>query len=179
MNLKKKVVAAGLVLAAAAGCSSSYWNDDSAPAYYTPSAYYQTVNNVYECYYINSMDEAYALENVGLCPRYAIPTLMPVSWEETYWDYYSSPAYYNTYVPLAYRRTYVNVTCVHFHQTYSSQITKLTRTAVYKSSKGGTFVNISKASSFTSGTTKKVVNYSVPSQTVKVSTRNYSSAGRH
>lgn len=177
MNLKKKVVAAGLVLAAAAGCGSAFDSDGSAPAYYTPSAYYQTVNNVYECYYINSIDEAYALENAGLCPRYAIPTLMPISWEEMYWDYYSSPAYYNTYVPASFRRTYVNVTCVHFHQTYSSQITSLSKKAVYKSSKGGTFVGVSKASSFTSGTTKKVVKYNVPSQTVKI-TKSYSSAGR-
>lgn len=177
MNLKKKVVAAGLVLAAAAGCSSSLFQDDSTPVVYTPAAYYQTVNNVYECYYINSMDEAYALENAGLCPMYAIPTLMPISWEEMYFSYYSSPAYYNTYVPLAYRRTYVNVTCVHFHQTYSSQITRLSARAVYHSSGGGTVRGVTKTSSFSSGTTRKVVSYSVPTRTI--SRNSYSSAGRH
>lgn len=178
MNLKKKVVAAGLVLAAAAGCSSSFYEDDSsAPVVYTPAAYYQTVNNVYECYYINTMDEAYALENAGLCPRYAVPTLMPLSWEEMYFSYYSSPAYYSTYVPLAYRHTYVNVTCVHFHQTYSSQITKLSKTAVYHSSGGGIVRGVTTASSFSSGTTKKVVSYKVPTRTISRSS--YSSAGRH
>lgn len=167
---KLNVAAAGLVLAASAACSIT----DTTPDAYTPAAYYQTVNNVYECYYISSMDEAYALENAGLCPTYATPTLMPVSWEEMYWDYYSSPSYYNTYVPSSFRRTYVNVTCVHFHQTYSTQITRLSKTAVYKSSNGGTVRGVTKTSSFSSGT-RKTVTYSVP-QSPSSNSRSY---GRH
>lgn len=169
MSLKKTVGALALAgaLGAAASCSTG-------AGYYAPAAYYQTVDGVYECYYVSQMSEAYALENAGLCPTYAIPAPMPISWEEMYWDYYSSPAYYNTYIPASYRRTYVNVTCVHFHQTYSSQITKLSKTAVYKSSSGGTVRGAPKTSAFTSGT-QKAVKYSVP----KAPSYSNHSYGRH
>lgn len=175
MNLQRiSAAAAGLVLAASAvACGSIFSSDDDgAPLSYAPPAYYQVVNNVEECYYISSMSEAYALENAGLCPRYAIPTQMPLSWEETWWDYWSSPAYYNTYVPASYRKTYVSVTCVHFHQTYSTQITKLSKSAVYKASNGTTVrgTTVTKISGFSSNrSTPRVVNYSVPRQTVRYS----------
>src|SRR6202000_3297473 len=96
VNIKKITVgAAGFVLAASA-VSGCQWLDGNSTTYYTPAAYYQTGGGVYECYSISQMAEPYALENAGLCPTYAIPTPMPLSWEEMYWDYYSSAAYYNT-----------------------------------------------------------------------------------
>lgn len=127
---------AGVTLGAlTAACGSI--GDDSDPTY-TPAAYWQSVDNVRECYYVSSTAEAYALMNAGLCPAGSMPTLMPLSWEEEYWGYYSSPAYYNTYVPVASRTTYTHVTVMHFSKTYSTQIKASSSKAVYKSSAGGT-----------------------------------------
>jgi uncharacterized membrane protein YgcG len=130
------VLMAGAVFAGTlAACGSS---DDSAAATYTPAAYWQSVNNVRECYYVQDAQEAYNLMAAGLCPVGSIPTPMALSWEEAYWDYYSSPAYYNTYVPVSYRTRYRSVTVVHFSTTYRTQIKTASAKAVYKSSAGGT-----------------------------------------
>jgi hypothetical protein len=128
------VLAAALTGGALSGCSLG---DDSDPTY-TPAAYYQTVGGVYECYYTTTTQEAYSLMAAGLCPAGSMPTPMPLSWEEMYWSYWSSPAYYNTYLPVGYRSTYTRVTIVHFSSTYKSQISAASSKAVYKSSAGGT-----------------------------------------
>ena len=176
-KLLTAMVLSSAVLASSA-CGSSFWSDDGAD-YYTPVSYYQTVGNVYECYYFGSdtaagYAQAYSLMNSGGCPQYSIPTQMPVSWAEMYFDYYSSAAYYNTYVPASYRRSYTSVTLVNFHRTYSTQIANLSKTAVYKSSSGSTTRGVPKSSSFTSGTSSKTVKYTVPSRSS--STRTYSSS---
>lgn len=167
--MNKYFAAAAVVsVLAAAGCSSSDWNtDDSAPVTYAPVSYWASVNNVRECYYFGTdmnsgLAQVYALENSGLCPMYAMPVQMPVSLAEEYFDYFSSAAYYDTYVPAAYRRTYVSVTCVHFHQTYSTQISRLSRTAVYRSSNGSTTHGTPNSTSFVQ--TRKTVTYTVPRQ---------------
>lgn len=134
MRLISATLAAALAGATLAGCSLS---DDGDPSY-TPAAYYQTVGNVYECYYTTTTQEAYSLIAAGLCPAGSMPTRMPLSWEEEYWDYYSSPVYYNTYLPASYRSTYTHVTIVHFSSTYRTQIKTAASRAVYKSSSGGT-----------------------------------------
>ena len=138
MNTIRRIalgVAAAVLIGSAAACGSGSGDDDPT---YTPAAYYQTVGNVYDCYYLTSTQEAYNLMAAGLCPAGSIPTPMPLGWEETYWDYWSSPAYYNTYIPASYRSTYTHVTIVHFSNTYRSQIKSASAKAVYKSSTGGT-----------------------------------------
>lgn len=126
---------AAALIGSTAACGSGYGDDD---ATYTPAAYYQTVGNVYECYYTTTAQEAYNLMAAGLCPAGSIPTPMPLSFEETYWSYWSSPAYYNTYLPVSYRSTYTHVTIVRFSTTYRTQIKSASAKAVYKSSAGGT-----------------------------------------
>jgi len=128
------LLAGALFAATLTACSS----DGNSDASYTPAAYYQTVGNVYECYYADDTQEAYNLIAAGLCPAGSIPTQMPLSWEQEYFGYYSSPAYYNLYMPAAYRSHYTSVTVVHFSSTYRSQISAASSKAVYKSSKGGT-----------------------------------------
>lgn len=144
MNLIQKVsVAAAAVMGAnaLAGCGL----DTSDPTY-TPASYYQSVNGVNDCYYVTSPAEVQALIQAGDCPTNSVATLMPVYWEEEYYSYYSSPAYYNTYVPASSRSIYVKYTIVSFKSKYSSGITKYSSKATYKSSAGGT-VSGSKVSS--------------------------------
>lgn len=138
--LKKIALGLSLLLAALAtlcGCGSISGGDDPT---YTPAAYYQAVNNVYECYYLTSTQEAYNLMAAGLCPQGSMPTPMPMSWEEEYWDYWSSPAYYNTYIPTTYRSHYTSVTIVTLNHSSSFQrnVSTLSSKALYKSSAGGT-----------------------------------------
>jgi len=118
-----------------AACGGS--SDDSDPTY-APAAYWQSVSNVRECFYMDDTQEAYNLIAAGLCPAGSIPTPAPLTWRETYWSYYSSPAYYNTYIPVGYRTHYTSVTVVSFSRTYKTQISSLSSKAVYKSSSGGT-----------------------------------------
>lgn len=60
------------------------------------------------CYYIDSPDEAYALQQAGRCPRNWSPSPMPASWRSSHAYFYDSPDYYNTYVPASRRTTYVS-----------------------------------------------------------------------
>ena len=62
---------------------------------------------------------------------------MPLAWHETYWGFYSPPAYYNVYVPAATRTVYISHETT-FHTTYSSQIATASKTATYKGSNGKT-----------------------------------------
>jgi hypothetical protein len=119
--------AAVLVTAAlAVGCSSQ-------PLTYAPAAY--GANG--DCYYVNSAAEAIALEAAGLCPRSWAPTLMPVAWEDEYYSYYDSPAYYDTYVPSRARTVYVRTETT-FGKTNRTAITARSKLATYKSSAGKT-----------------------------------------
>lgn len=126
-----------LLATALAGATLTACSDDSDPSY-TPAAYWQTVGNVHECYYVDDTQEVYNLIAAGLCPAGSIPTLAPLTWQEEYWSYYSSPAYYNTYMPVAYRSHYTSVTVISFSRTYKTQISAASSKAVYKSSAGGT-----------------------------------------
>jgi hypothetical protein len=146
-------IAAVLGLAVAATALSACGPDDNTPVSYAPAAYYQVVNNVNECYYVQDPAEATALMNAGLCPS-SIPTLATQVWLETYWNYYSSPAYYNTYMPPSARHTYTSVTIVRYNHTpsFTSGVRRYSASAVYRGSNGSTvrgYSSISK-SSFTS-----------------------------
>lgn len=156
LRLIATALAALVCVSVVAGCGAS--GSDS--AYYTPAAYYQTIGGVNECYYASTPLEVADLINAGLCPRNSVATIMPLSWEEEYWAYYSSPAYYNTYMPVSYRSHYTSVTIVSFSRTYSKQITTAETHAVYKSSTGKTTTGTSKlkfGSSSGTGTTSKAV----------------------
>ena len=118
-----------------AGCGST---SSGQAATYTPAAYYQTVGGVSDCYYAAAPAEVTNLIAAGLCPANSVATVMPLSWEEEYFSYYSSPSYYNTYMPVSYRANYTHVTIVSFSKTYSKQISTASSKAVYKSSTGGT-----------------------------------------
>jgi len=149
------LLAAALIVSTAA-CGSGYGDDD---ATYTPAAYYQTVGNVYECYYADDTQEAYNLIAAGLCPAGAIPTRMPLSWEQEYWGYYSSPAYYSVYMPAAYRAHYTHVTVVSFSRTYRTQISAASSRAVYRSSSGGTVAGSKVNSARFGGGSRSSVSY--------------------
>jgi hypothetical protein len=123
-------VTIGLVCATACGSTTSGL---AATTTYAPAAYGQ--GN--ECYYISTPAEVTALIAAGLCPRGSVATPMPLSWEETYWAYYSSPAYYDTYVPSASRTVYTHDKTT-FGKTYRTAITSLASHATYKSSSGTT-----------------------------------------
>lgn len=100
---------------------------------YAPAAYGQNG----QCYYINSPAEAQALEQAGLCPAGWVATPMPLSWEQEYYAYYDSPAYYNSYVPVRYRTVYVHTESA-FGTRYRTSITTLSSKATYRSSAGST-----------------------------------------
>lgn len=120
-------VAVGLLTA---GCGSL---GSGQAVTYAPAAY--GANG--QCYYVSSPAEAVALQQAGLCPRSWIPAPMPLSWEEEYYDYYDSPAYYGTYVPAGYRTVYVSRERS-FGTRYRTTIVTLSRSATYRSSSGGT-----------------------------------------
>ena len=124
-NIIAVAVTAAAIGTAATACGSS------APDTYAPAAY----GVPGYCYYIDSPAEAVALEAAGLCPSTWAPMLAPLAWQETYWDYYSSPAYYNSYVPAGYRTVYVQRETT-FGRTYHTAIVTRQRTATYRSSSG-------------------------------------------
>lgn len=101
--------------------------------YYHPAAYGQNGH----CYYINNPAEAIALQHAGLCPNTWLPMQAPLAWQEMYYPYYSSPAYYNAYVPVGLRRGYITSE-QSFGRTYHSAILTAERSAVYKSNTGKT-----------------------------------------
>lgn len=149
------LAASTLIAATLTACGSSGSDD----ATYAPAAYGQQVGNAYDCYYIDDVDEVTALGTgliaKGLCPHNSVPTVMPLYWEEEYWAYYSSPAYYGTYMPARYRSHYTSVTIVHFSSTYKTQIAAASSRAVYKSSSGQRVTGTSKVK-FGTGTSQSV-----------------------
>lgn len=129
MKIRPLAGVAGAVLVTAAlavGCSSQ-------PLTYAPAAY--GANG--DCYYVNSPAEAIALQAAGLCPRSWVPTLMPVVWEDEYYSYYDSSAYYDTYVPARVRTVYVRTETT-FGKTNRTAIASRSKTATYRTSTGMT-----------------------------------------
>lgn len=128
MLTPRRIISAVALAAALTGCGSN-----STPVSYAPAAY--GANG--QCYYDQSPAEATALLAAGLCPAGWVPTPMPLAWQEEYWGYYSSPSYYNSYVPMSYRTVYVTHETT-FHTTYAAQINTASAKAVYKGSNGKT-----------------------------------------
>lgn len=117
------------------------------PVAYAPTAY--GVSG--QCYYLDDPAEAIALQNAGLCPHTWAPTLMPLLWHQMYYPYYSSPAYYGTYVIASHRTVYVSHQTT-FQHTYASQIKTESSKAKYKGSDGKTYTgNKIKPGKFSNG----------------------------
>lgn len=138
----------------ASGCASSQ-PAPVTPVTYAPAAYGVQYGSQFRCYYLDDQEndgqaQVNAMVAAGLCPHNSVAYLMPLTWEEEYWAYYSSPAYYNTYVPVLYRSHYASVTVVHFSTTYKTQITKAETSAKYKGSNGSLVTGTSKVK-FSSG----------------------------
>lgn len=155
--VRRLVAAAAITLAAAlgaSGCGSLGASGSTAAVTYAPAAYGVQARSQFDCYYIETTSEVTDLINAGLCPAGSIPTPMPLSWQETYWDYYQSPSYYDTYMPVSYRSTYTKVYVVKFSTKYKSQITTDASKGTYKSSTGKkvTGTSASKLKFTTSGT---------------------------
>jgi len=155
-TLARLLAACSIVLATVltlAGCGLS----SGGSATYTPAAYYQTIGGVAECYYVQTPLEVTDLIQAGLCPAHSVAVRMPLSWEEEYWAYYSSPAYYDTYMPTSYRSRYTSVTVISFSKTYSKQISSAETKATYKSSSGGTVKGTTSKLKFGSGSGSSTV----------------------
>ena len=131
-------LAAAAIASTLAGCAHTHHVAvvTTQPASYAPAAYGQQIGNTFDCYYVDSPAEVTSLMAAGLCPANAVPMMMPLTWRETYAYYYDSPGYYNTYIPVARRTTYVNVTVVNFNKQYGSQIKSASANATYKSNTG-------------------------------------------
>lgn len=131
--MKLSKVLAGLATAAVIGASAASATacGSASPDTYAPAAYGVPGH----CYYVQDPAEALALEAAGLCPQGWVPTLAPLYWQETYYSYYSSPAYVNVYVPARVRTVYVQRE-TSFGRTYRAAIATRSRTASYRSSSG-------------------------------------------
>lgn len=126
-----------LTALAVSGCTNK-------PSYYSGNditglaAYGVQNGSVFDCYYVDDIGEVAALEQAGLCPPGSTAMAAPLLWRETNWAYYSSPAYYNAYIPVGYRSHYATVYVVSFNSQYSKQISTAESNAVYKTSGGKT-----------------------------------------
>jgi hypothetical protein len=123
------------------GCSSR------PAATYAPAAYGQNG----QCYYLDDPYEAQQLLAAGLCPAGWVPAPMPLSWEEMYFSYYDSPAYYSRYVLVSHRTVYISHETA-FHTTYASQISAASKSATYKGSNGKTVTGTTSKMKFSTGT---------------------------
>ncbi|MGH9011058.1 MAG: hypothetical protein ACRDYF_14585 [Acidimicrobiia bacterium] len=59
-----------------------------------------------QCWYVDDPEEVRHLVQDGLCHANWAATPMPDHWRMRYWNYYSSPSYYDVYVPPGRRLTY-------------------------------------------------------------------------
>ena len=117
------------------------------PVQYAPAAYGVTG----QCYYVDSPAEAVALQAAGLCPSAWVPTLMPLLWHQQYYAYYSSSAFYGSYVGSSYRTVYISHSTT-FQHSYSNEISAASASAKYKGSDGKTYTgNKIKSGSFSNG----------------------------
>lgn len=125
---------------------------------YAPSAYGEHNH----CYYAYDPAEVIALQQAGLCPRTWVAYPMPVYWHAMYYPYYSSPVYYDRYIP-AQRRTYYRTTVItKFEREYRTEITRYESKGKWKGSDGkeanGKTVTSevkSKKATFSSGSTQQ------------------------
>ena len=142
-------LAGALLTALAAGCGSS---GTGAAVTYAPAAYGvpAAAGHPGYCYWIDYPDEAAALIAAGLCQHGWVPMQAPLSWQQEYYAYYDSPAYYSVYVPTRYRTVYVSRQTT-FYTKYKTTIVVAERSATYKGSNGSTLKGSTSSLKFTSG----------------------------
>ena len=152
------LVAVGLL--GVTGCGSDA--DD-----YQPTAYGPTVGGQAYCAYVVDPAEC---ANSGVNPAYwhQMGTTQPAAyypnngtdlisqlflWHLMYHAWYGSPGYYNNYVPVSYRATYVTKYVTVFDGRYGSQEHSVESNAKYKSAKTGQVVtgNKVKTNQFSGG----------------------------
>jgi len=152
----RALLAASLLAGTAAGATACSRSAPAASAAYAvPAAYGQQVGGEFDCYFVDDIYEVAALKAAGLCPQNAVAVVMPISWQETYWAYYSSPAYYNVYIGPTYRTHYTSVYIGTFSTRYKTQIVHAESTARYKTSSGTVVTGTSKVK-FDSGSSATV-----------------------
>lgn len=143
MTTRHRVLAAGAALCltgvlATSACSTPHHTVVAVPvapaaASYSLAAYGENGH----CYYIDDPAEVVSLQQAGLCPSTWTAMIMPLLWHETYYDYYASPAYYNTYVPVRYRTVWVSQS-TSFYNTNKTTILVVHTKGTYKDSTGKT-----------------------------------------
>ncbi len=128
--MKRWVVAALAVtgLLAATGCSKPEQR-----VAYRPVAY--GADN--QCWYVDDPGEVQKLVEDGLCQAGWASAPMPDHWRMRYWNYYSSPSYYDVYVPPTRRLTYA-AALRSFGEARRSEIETASRQAMYVGSNGKT-----------------------------------------
>jgi len=130
-----------LALSASSACSSDGSSGQAAAVSYQPASFGVRVTGGFDCYYVLDRGEVADLVTAGLCPAGSIPTLIPAAYLEEYWGYYDSSAYL-VYVPSGSRTRYTSYEATFLHR-YSTQISTLSRKAVYKGSNGSTVTGTS------------------------------------
>lgn len=79
------------------------------------AAYGVQAGPVFDCYYAEDPSEVPLLIAAGLCPPGSVATPMPLSWRDTYYNYYMSSAYYSHYMPQRYWTAYDSAYGSHSH----------------------------------------------------------------
>jgi hypothetical protein len=122
---RKLVNLVGLAITASVGLVACGNNHEIKDVGLVPAAYGE--NN--HCYYVSDPYEVQNLKLTGLCPTHWTPMKMPSYWLYAHAAFYTSPAYYDVYVPAAERTTYT--------QTYGESWKKNNWTNIQKNfSKG-------------------------------------------
>lgn len=127
-RLARAFAATALLIPLLAACGGS---DDVA---YVPAAFGEDG----KCYYVEDADEVRVLRDDDLCERSWTPTPAPPYWLFLYMPYFSSPAYYDRYVP-AQRRSGWQTRSTTFTQQNKTQIDAAQKTAKYRGSDGKTY----------------------------------------
>lgn len=140
-RLTAMVAALLLAIVMLAACGST-------PATYQPTAFGPTVNGQLYCAYMVSPLECSGRPGIP----YQMPLVQPgyynpsgtdllsqlFMWHLMYHAWYGSPSYYNHYVPVAYRTTYVTRYVTTFDTRYSSSERVAQSRATYRGSNGRT-----------------------------------------
>lgn len=118
-----------------AACDASDYSDDGVPddigateTAYVPDAFGE--NN--HCYWVLDPREAVTLLASGACLHGWVAWQMPPAWHYMYFQYYSSPTYYNHYIPQDRRTYYSKTVIVQYEKAHGSDIAKYRGKAKYK-----------------------------------------------
>jgi hypothetical protein len=165
-----------------AACDASDYSDDGVPddigateTAYVPDAFGE--NN--HCYWVLDPREAVTLLASGACLHGWVAWQMPPAWHYMYFQYYSSPLYYNHYIPQDRRTYYSKTVIVQYEKAHGSDIAKYSSRAKYKKVvvKTSTKTKTTRSQGKTSTTTRTKVS-STSSTTKTITTRSSGGRGR-